>query len=216
MKNSEYVSHTCTSHSPIRTLSRRQLISSATLLTGSLLIGKAHSITCDANPSGTTDEDNCTHEGFMRIAIELANENPRYPFAAIIVHRDSGNIIAEGLNHSKSNPVLHAEIDAINHCATNSNGYAWSELDLYTTAEPCPMCQSAIEWAGIQNVYYGTSIPYLQSLHWDQINIRAEEISAKTPFRKTHITGGILEKTCNQLFLGAGFFRPNTLKYRSK
>jgi tRNA(Arg) A34 adenosine deaminase TadA len=62
------------------------------------------------------------------------------------------------------------------------------------------MCQSAIEWAGIACVYYGTSIPYLQKLNWWQINIRASEVSAKTAFRNSRIVGGILETECNALF----------------
>jgi tRNA(adenine34) deaminase len=53
-------------------------------------------------------------------------------------------------------------------------------LDLYTTAEPCAMCQSAVEWAGIPIVYYGTSIPYLRKLGWHQIDIRAEEVVRRT------------------------------------
>jgi tRNA(adenine34) deaminase len=62
------------------------------------------------------------------------------------------------------------------------------------------MCQSAIEWAGISNVYYGTSIPYLQTHGWRQIEIRAEEVARRTPFRQTKVIGGILEFECNGLF----------------
>jgi len=76
----------------------------------------------------------------------------------------------------------------------------WWEFDLYTTAEPCPMCQSAIAWAGISNVYYGTSIPYLQQRNWWQINIRALEVAAQTPFRQCRVIGGVLESECNALF----------------
>ena len=65
---------------------------------------------------------------------------------------------------------------------------------------PCPMCQSAIEWCGIQNVFYGTSIPYLKQLGWKQIDIRAEEVARRAPFRKTKVVGGILEAECNDLF----------------
>lgn len=62
------------------------------------------------------------------------------------------------------------------------------------------MCQSAIEWAGIGTVYYGTSIPYLQQHHWRQIDIRAVEVSSRTSFRNTRIVGGLLEAECNELF----------------
>ena len=140
------------------------------------------------------------HEYFMRRAIELALEVPQFPFGAIIVKRATGEIMAEGFNQSALNPTFHGEMVAINRCAELQQPLDWSEFDLYTTAEPCPMCQSAIIWAGIANVYYGTSIPYLTQHNWRQINIRASEVIARTAFRKTTIVGGILEAECNALF----------------
>ncbi|MEY3288660.1 MAG: hypothetical protein RLZZ419_902 [Pseudomonadota bacterium] len=140
------------------------------------------------------------HEYFMRRAIELALKVPQFPFGAIIVKRATGEIIAEGYNQSTLNPTFHGEMVAINHCAELQQPTDWTEFDLYTTAEPCSMCQSAIEWAGIATVYYGTSIPYLKAHHWQQINIRASEVIAQTGFRHTTIVGGILEAECNALF----------------
>ena len=140
------------------------------------------------------------NEIYMRRAIELALKVPEFPFGAVIVRRSDGEIVAEGYNQSALNPILHGEMVAISECAKMHHPADWSKFDLYTTAEPCPMCQSAIEWAGIATVYYGTAIPYLQQLNWWQINIRAAEIAAKTPFRVSQVIGGILEKECNALF----------------
>lgn len=141
-----------------------------------------------------------TNENYMRRAIELALKVPEFPFGAVIVRRATGEIVAEGYNQSSLNPTFHGEMVAINRCAEIHRSADWSEFDLYTTAEPCPMCQSAIEWAGIATVYYGTSIPYLQKHNWRQINIRATEIIAQTAFRSSRIIGGILEHECNALF----------------
>jgi hypothetical protein len=49
-------------------------------------------------------------------------------------------------------------------------------------------------------VVYGTSIPFLQGLGWWQLDIRAEEVVRRTPFRRTAVLGGILEAECNALF----------------
>ncbi len=144
-----------------------------------------------------------SHEYYMQFAIEEAKKIPKYPFGAVIVNRLTGEIISRGYNQSIDNPTLHGEIVAINNCAIHRSNNTWSEFDLYTTAEPCPMCQSAIEWAGIKNVFYGTSIPFLQNIGWKQINIRAQEVSDKTPFRNTEIIGGLLEEECNKLFQDA-------------
>jgi len=143
-------------------------------------------------------------EYYMQQAIEMARKAPGFPFGAVIVRRTTGEIIAKGVNRSSENPIFHGEIDAINSCAAVNPSIDWSEFDLYTTAEPCPMCQSAIEWAGISTIYYGTSIPYLQSLGWWQIGIRAEEVSRRTPFRQSTVIAGILELECNALFEAAG------------
>lgn len=140
------------------------------------------------------------HEFFMRKAIDLALQVPQLPFGAVIVNRGTGEIVAEGFNKSALNPTFHGEMVAINHCAELHHPNDWSKFDLYTTAEPCSMCQSAIQWTGIAHVYYGTSIPYLKENNWQQINIRASEVIAQTNFRKTIIFGGILEAECNMLF----------------
>ncbi len=144
-----------------------------------------------------------THEHYMRLAIESARTVPSKPFGAVIVRRATGDCLATGANRSRTNPILHGEIDAIIGCAAAYPDVDWTGLSLYTTAEPCPMCQSAIAWAGISAVYYGTSIRYLQEAGWNQIDIRAEEVVRRTPFRSITVVGGILESECNALFEAA-------------
>ena len=140
------------------------------------------------------------HLNYMQRAIEVARGNSACPFGAILVDRNSGEIVAEGINRTHTNPTWHGELDAINRYATAHVNPIWSTLDLYTTAEPCPMCQAAILWAGIPRVIYGTSIDKLKSLGWKQIDIPAEEIVRRTPFAKCEILGGILQFECDQLF----------------
>lgn len=140
---------------------------------------------------------------FMRLAIEQALSVPDYPFGAVIVHRATNEIIARGFNQAATNPTLHGEMVAINQCAAQHSAIDWQAFDLYTTAEPCAMCQSAILWAGIHTVYYGTSIAHLQQQGWQQINLRAAEIIAHTPFRYCRLLGAVLEAECNALFAQA-------------
>ncbi|USE34348.1 nucleoside deaminase [Endozoicomonas sp. SCSIO W0465] len=119
----------------------------------------------------------CCHDDYMKIAITIAKQVPEYPFGTIIVENTTGNVVATGFNRIADNPIFHGEIDAINQYALVHHSRDWSALSLYTTAEPCPMRQSAIAWCGIENVYFGTSIPYLKQLGWQQIDIRAEEVA---------------------------------------
>ena len=143
------------------------------------------------------------HERFIQRAIELAANFPEFPFGAVIADRESGEIIAKGRNKSSVNPTWHGEIDAINRLAELRPKFEGSRLSLYSTAEPCPMCQGAILWSGIGMVVYGTSIRFLQNHGWRQIDILAEEVVQRSPNWPCKIIGGILEKECNALFLAA-------------
>ena len=143
------------------------------------------------------------HELYMRRAIELAANVPDFPFGALIVDRDSGKILSEGWNKSSINPTFHGEIDAINQLVLSNPGIDAKKLVLYTTAEPCPMCQGAILWTGIEMVVFGTSIRSLQKMGWRQIDILAEEVIRRSPGWRCTITGGVLEQECDALFARA-------------
>jgi tRNA(adenine34) deaminase len=142
-------------------------------------------------------------ESHMRRAIRLAGNNPKYPFAALLVDQQRGVVIAEGWNRSDQNPTWHGEMDAINKCASSHPKIDWTKLTLYTTAEPCAMCQGAVAWAGIRRVVFGSSIPFLKSLNWWAIDIRAAELSRLAAFRECTVAGGVLEEECNKLFRAA-------------
>lgn len=151
--------------------------------------------------SSSNDKPTLNHDLYMKKLIELAHENPNAPFAAMIVETKTGKVLCEGLNDSANNPTYHGEMVAINHCASSHPTMNWSEATLYTTAEPCPMCESAIIWAGISSVVYGTSIPTLKQLGWDQIDIRAKSVVEKAAFYHGTILGDILSAETNKLFV---------------
>ena len=141
-------------------------------------------------------------ESHMRRAIRLAANNPKYPFAAVIVDEEK-KVVGEGWNRSAQNPTWHGEMDAINKCAAAHPRVDWTRLTLYTTAEPCAMCQGAVAWAGIKRVVFGSSIPFLKSVDVWAIDIRAEELARLATFRKCTVVGGVLEEECNRLFRAA-------------
>jgi len=139
-------------------------------------------------------------EKYITRAIRLAANVPKYPFGALLVDQQKGVVVAEGWNRSVHNPTWHGAMDAINKCAASRPGIDWTKLTLYTTAEPCAMCQGAVAWTGISRVVFGSSIPFLKTLNWWAIDIRAEELSRLSSFRKCTVVGGVLEDECNKLF----------------
>lgn len=143
------------------------------------------------------------HERYMWRAIELAAHVPDRPFGAVIIDRETAAVVAEGWNRSDENPTWHGEIDAINHLAASASRTDPARLVLYTTAEPCPMCQGAILWAGIGAVVFGSSIRFLMAIGWKQIDIPAKEVVRRGPGWHCEVQGGVLEAECNELFLAA-------------
>ena len=139
-------------------------------------------------------------EKYIRRAIHLAGNVPKYPFGALLVDQQKDVVVAEGWNRSVHNPTWHGEMDAINKCAASHSKIDWTKLTLYTTAEPCAMCQGAVAWSGISRVVFGSSIPFLKTLNWWAIDIRAEGLSRLSSFRKCTVVGGVLENECNKLF----------------
>lgn len=53
---------------------------------------------------------------------------------------------------------------------------AFADLSLYTNAESCPMCASAVRWAGFREYIYGTSIDTLIEKGWGQIRIGSVDV----------------------------------------
>ena len=124
-------------------------------------------------------------------------------YGALIVDPRNRTILSEGLNHASQNPLWHGEMDAINKLSLNVKSVyeVAPHLELYTSAEPCPMCMSAILWSGFGRVYYGTSITYLEEQKLDQIDIRSQYVAnAATSFRKVEIVGGLLSNETNPLY----------------
>ena len=100
---------------------------------------------------------------FMKIAKECAENGSSNgeggPFGAVITDKE-GNIVAKGNNMVLQNndPTAHAEVTVIREACKKLGTYDLSGYVLYTSCEPCPMCLSAIIWANIKKVYYGTNL----------------------------------------------------------
>lgn len=98
---------------------------------------------------------------FMELANKQALRNVQTkeggPFGTVIVK--DGKIIAQGRNHvlSDNDPTAHGEIYTIRKACHKLNTFDLSGCELYTNAEPCPMCLSAIIWSNIKTVYYGNT-----------------------------------------------------------
>lgn len=117
---------------------------------------------------------------FMRRAIDLSIENIDTgggPFGAVIVR--NGKLIASGTNRVVPNndPTAHAEVVAIRNACRELETFDLSGCTVYTSCEPCPMCLSALYWAGVERICYANTkrdaaaISFDDSYIYDQLRL---------------------------------------------
>ena len=104
------------------------------------------------------------------------------PFGAVIIK--DGEIISSAHNTvlKSKDATAHAEVNAIREASRKLNTHDLSGCILYTSAQPCPMCLSAIIWANIKEVYYANTkeeaddIGFRDDMIYEYIKDNNEEI----------------------------------------
>ena len=125
---------------------------------------------------------------FMQMAIDLSIANIDSgggPFGAVVV-RD-GVVIATGANRvvPNSDPTAHAEVMAIRSACAKLGTFQLANCTVYSSCEPCPMCLSALYWAGVERICYGNTkddakaIEFDDSFIYDQLELSYAERSIK-------------------------------------
>jgi tRNA(Arg) A34 adenosine deaminase TadA len=116
---------------------------------------------------------------FMRLALERAREGVakgQTPFGACIV-RD-GRVVACEHNavwdHTDS--TAHAEVQAIRVACRRLGTVDLSGCEIYATCEPCPMCFSAIHWARISTILFGSRIADARGLGFSELTISNQQM----------------------------------------
>lgn len=97
-------------------------------------------------------------EQFMRQALHEASralEAGETPVGAVAVH--DGRIIARDHNRVErlTDATAHAEILVLGAAASALEDWRLTDVTLYVTMEPCPMCTGAILLSRVKRVVYG-------------------------------------------------------------
>jgi tRNA(adenine34) deaminase len=139
-------------------------------------------------------------ETLMRRAISIARANRRAPFGAIVVDK-TGQVIGEGTDASDIDPTTHDVTAAIRASLQRMPRRTLVDCSVYATAEPCPMCASAIVWSGIRRVVYGTSARTLARMGLLGIHIGLHEVIDRSHRAGAiEVIGGVLENECDNLY----------------
>ncbi len=118
-------------------------------------------------------------EDRMAVAISLSRQNVVHdsggPFGALVVERDTGKIIALGVNRVEpaNCSSAHAEIMALSLAqqalaSWNLSRAGRGEMQLVTSCEPCAMCMGAIPWSGVRSVLCGAGKADAEAAGFDE------------------------------------------------
>ncbi len=143
-----------------------------------------------------------TNENYMQLAIDKAFDgmrNGQSPFGACIVK--DGQVVAVEHNHvwADTDITAHAEICAIRSACRKLGTIDLSGCVIYSTTEPCPMCFSAIHWAKISTIYYGTSIADAQKAGFNELTVSNFDMK-KYGESPVEIIDGVLREKAMELF----------------
>ena len=99
-----------------------------------------------------------TEEALIERAFEmrrLAVEKGDRAYGAIVV-RD-GVILGQSWSRVilDQDPTAHAEISAIRDACRRLGNRSLDGAELYSSSRPCPMCEAAAFWAGIEGMVFG-------------------------------------------------------------
>lgn len=137
----------------------------------------------------------------MRLAVKEARKNIKTmeggPFGACIVK--DGRVLAVAKNTVlKSDASSHAEINAIRIASRRLRNFDLSGCVIYSTTEPCPMCFSAIHWARITAVIYGTTISDAKNIGFNELSISCRQMK-KAGASRIRLLPGCLKEDCLKL-----------------
>lgn len=135
---------------------------------------------------------------YMREAIALAEEAAaagEIPVGAVVVLRETGEIIGRGRNRREENasPTAHAEILAIEEAAAHLHTWRLSGCILYVTLEPCPMCAGAIVNSRVDRVVFGAYNAEGGAV------VSADRLFDHAYGHRPKVTEGLLEYPCAEL-----------------
>lgn len=139
-----------------------------------------------------------TNEELMRLAIEEAKKSDEPLKCGVVIAKD-GEVLAKTYNQQRMshNATAHAEILAIKEAGEKVGNKNLNDCVIYCTCEPCTMCLSALIFAKIPKMYFGTTLENASSRQMP-IALTTKEL-LDTCSQKIEIMPEFLEKECQIL-----------------
>ncbi len=140
---------------------------------------------------------------FMRLAIESARQGVRDndggPFGACLVRGGEMVIVEHNTVLRDQDPTAHAEVNAIRAACRKLGTFSLGDCELYTTAEPCPMCLAAIYWSRLARVHIGVSRDVAAQFGFDDARFYIE-LRLPLEERAIPFTKDAMREECHDVF----------------
>ena len=102
------------------------------------------------------------HEKWMAVALEEAQkacEQGEVPIGACGIIDNNLVARAHNIREGNQNPLGHAEVYVIEQVSQKLQSWRLSDLTVYVTVEPCPMCLGALLQARVPQLVFGCRDP---------------------------------------------------------
>jgi tRNA(Arg) A34 adenosine deaminase TadA len=86
---------------------------------------------------------------------DLAVRSGDQPYGALVARGDRRLAEAPSRVVSRRDPTAHAEMEAIRDACRQIGDRSLAGSVLYSSSRPCPMCEAAAYWAGVETMVYG-------------------------------------------------------------
>ena len=142
-------------------------------------------------------------DDFMRQAIAEAQKGFKKgnsPFGAVIIKKDQVIAKAHSEVVEQNNATAHAEIIAIEKACKKLKTWDLSGCEIYSTTEPCPMCFSAIHWARLNKIIFGTDIETAHKYGFNELEISNYKMRSLGK-AKIDIEADFMRRECEKLFV---------------
>ena len=120
------------------------------------------------------------------------------PFGAAIVRGDQVIAVTHNTVLKDQDATCHAEVNAIRRASRKLKKFDLSDCVIYSTTEPCPMCFSAIHWACLGEVTFGSSIADVQKRGFNELSSPCKKMKQDGRSR-VRIKSGFMKKECLSL-----------------
>lgn len=147
----------------------------------------------------TTEADDALMAQALGVADRAAAAGEA-PFGCVLLLADGTRIDAHNRVGATGDPTAHAELEALRRAAERTTGPdALIDAVAVCTGEPCPMCASALLWAGARRIVWAVSIEELAALGVAQQRLSSGELVERLGAEVT-LRGGVARDAARRRF----------------